>query len=294
MRSRTHTSVYNLLNEKMRKIYFFCAIMVLTLQTVFGWGGSGHKLIVKHAMELLPAEMKDFQQLSDYLISEASQPDQRKKYIKDESPKHFIDIDFFKEFNQARMIEDKDSLCKIYGDSVVTANGTLPWTLQETYQQLVLAMKNKQKEKTKEMLRDLSHYLADAHQPMHTVTNYNGQLSGQTDIHERYESKMLNAHLPELENVFSTLAKIKKIDNPNHEFFQIVYRANARSAILFFADKTASLETSGKYDSLYYAILWFKTKDVTEEALCEASADIASIYYTAWLEAGKPKFNRFK
>ncbi|MDP2362979.1 MAG: S1/P1 nuclease [Ignavibacteria bacterium] len=278
----------------MKQLYFFCAIMVLTLQAVYGWGESGHKLIVKHAMILLPAEMKDFRQLSDYLIAEAGQPDQRRKYMKDEYPKHFIDIDFFKEFNRARMIENKDSLCKIYGDSVITENGTLPWTLQETYHQLVFAMKNKQKEKTKELMRDLSHYLADAHQPMHTILNYNGQLSGQTDIHERYESEMLNAHLPELDKAFPTSTKIKKIVDPNREFFQIIYRSNARSAILFSADKAATVETSGKYDSLYYAILWFKTKDVTEEALEEASAKIASIYYTAWLEAGKPKFNRFK
>ncbi|MFA4924136.1 MAG: hypothetical protein WC557_08105, partial [Ignavibacteriaceae bacterium] len=241
-----------------------------------------------------PAEMKDFRKFSDYLIAEASQPDQRKKYMKDEYPKHFIDLDFFKEFNQARMIENKDSLYKIYGDSVVTLNGILPWVLEDTYRQLVLAMKQKLKEKTKELMRDLSHYFADAHQPMHTVLNYNGQLSGQTDIHERYESEMINAHLQELEKVFSTSIKVKRIDDPNREFFQIVYRANARCAILFFADKAAVLETSGKYDSLYYAILWFKTKYVTEEALQEAAEDIAAVYYTAWLEAGKPKFNSFK
>ena len=263
-------------------------------QTIFGWGGSGHKLIVKHAMMLLPDEMKDFRQLSDYLISEASQPDRRKKYIKDEYPKHFIDIDFFKEFHLARMIEDKDSLSKIYGDSVVTVNGILPWVLRETYEQLVAAMKKKHKEKTKELMRDISHYLADAHQPMHTVLNYNGQLSGQTDIHSRYESEMVNAHLPELEKAFLNDLKPKKIADPSREFFQTVYRSNARSSILFASDKAAVAETSGKYDSLYYAILWFKTKYVTEEALQEAAEDIATIFYTAWLEAGKPMFNRFK
>lgn len=278
----------------MRKFYFLFTLVVLLFQVNYGWGSKGHKVIVKHAMILLPEEMKDFRQLTDYLIEEASQPDQRKKYMKDEYPKHFIDIDFFKEFNLARMIEDKDSLCKIYGDSMVTANGILPWTLEETYQQLVLAMKNNQMEKTKEMMRDISHYLADAYQPMHTVTNYNGQLSGQLDIHERYESEMLNTHLQELEQTFSGSEKIQKFENPRHEFFQIIYRTNARCAILFFADKSASEETSGKYNSLYYDILWFKAKYVTEEALHEAATDIASIYYTAWLEAGKPEFNNFK
>ncbi|MFA6598361.1 MAG: S1/P1 nuclease [Ignavibacteriaceae bacterium] len=278
----------------MRKIYFLFALVVLLFQVNYGWGAKGHKLIVKHAMILLPDEMKDFRQLTDYLIDEAAQPDQRKKYMKDEYPKHFIDIDFFKEFNRARMIENKDSLCKIYGDSVVTENGTLPWTLEATYRQLVLAMKNFQLEKTKEMMRDLSHYLADAHQPMHTVINYNGQLSGQKDIHGRYESDMINAHMPELENAFSNSAKIQNIKNPEHDFFKIIYRSNARSAILFSADKIASVETSGKYDSLYYAILWFKTKYVTEEALQEAAVKIASVYYTAWLEAGKPDFKNLK
>jgi len=278
----------------MKKIYFLCVLVVLLFQVNYGWGSKGHKLIVKHVMIFLPNEMKDFRQLTDYLIDEAAQPDQRKKYMMDEYPKHFIDIDFFKEFNQARMVEDKDSLCEVYGDSVVTANGTLPWTLMDTYRQLVDAMKNTQLEKTKEMMRDLSHYLADAHQPMHTLMNYNGQLSGQTNIHGRYESDMINGHLPELEGAYSSSANIQSIKNPGADFFQIIYRSNARSAILFVADKIASAETEGKYDSLYYDILWFKTKYVTEEALQEAAVAVASIYYTAWLEAGKPEFNRFK
>ena len=278
----------------MNKFFLSLLILVLAIQNIHGWGEKGHKLIVKHAMEILPTEMKDFRQLSEYLIAEASQPDRRKKYIADEFPRHFIDLDYFKEFNHARMIEDRDSLSKIYGDSVVTINGILPWVLEDTYHKLVLAMKQKQKVKTKEMMRDLSHYFVDAHQPMHTILNYNGQLSGQTGIHERYESEMVNAHLPELEKVFVKNVKVKKIDNLKNDFFQTVYRSNARSAILFSADLVAANETSGKYDSLYYKILWFKTKYVTEEAIQEAAEGIAAVYYTAWLEAGKPKFNSFK
>ncbi|NCS81039.1 MAG: hypothetical protein GW788_04730 [Ignavibacteria bacterium] len=278
----------------MNKFFLSLLLLVLAIQNIYGWGENGHKMIVKHAMEILPAEMKDFRQLSDYLIAEASQPDRRKKYMADEFPKHFIDLDYFKEFNQARMIEERDSLSKIYGDSVVTTNGILPWILEETFQKLVLAMKSKQKEKVKELMRDLTHYFADAHQPMHTILNYNGQLSGQTDIHGRYESKMINDHLSELEKTFSKNVNISKIDNPRDEFFQIIYRANARSAILFFADLAAVSETSGKYDSLYYTILWFRTKYVTEEALQEAAEDIAAVFYTAWLEAGKPKYTTFK
>jgi len=278
----------------MNKFFLSLLILVLAIQNIHGWGEKGHKLIVKQAMEILPAEMKDFRQLKEYLIAEAAQPDRRKKYIADEYPKHFIDLDYFKEFNQARMIEDKDSLSKIYGDSVVTINGILPWILEDTYRKLVLAMKHKQKEKTKELMRDFSHYFADAHQPMHTILNYNGQLTGQTDIHGRYESEMVNAHLSELEKIFSKKVKVEKIDNLKNDFFQTVYRSNARSAILFSADLIAAGETSGKYNALYYKILWFKTKYVTEEAIQEAAEDIAAVYYTAWLEVGKSKFNSFK
>jgi len=278
----------------MKKVLILSTIMALTLQSVYGWGAKGHKLIAKHAVMLLPAEMKDFRQLSDYLIAESNQPDRRKEYLKDEGPKHYINIDFYKEFNQARMVEKRDSLAKIYGSRVVAEHGVLPWILEDTYHQLVTALKKKEKEKTKEMMRDLCHYLADAHQPMHTTSNYNGQLSGQLDIHERYESMMLDEHLYELDNASPACGKIKKIADPAHFFFQTIYTANARGPILLAADKAAVLQSNGNYDSLYYAILWFKTKEVTEEALQEASLSLASIYFTAWLEAGKPKFNSLK
>ena len=40
---------------------------------------------------------------------------------------------------------------------------------------------------------DLGHYVADAHVPLHTSLNYNGQLTGQKGIHAFWESR-----LPEL------------------------------------------------------------------------------------------------
>ena len=36
----------------------------------------------------------------------------------------------------------------------------------------------------------IGHYVADAHVPLHAVLNYNGQLTGQTGIHNRWEDEL--------------------------------------------------------------------------------------------------------
>jgi len=278
----------------MKQIFLIFLSTVLISSSLFGWGENGHKMITKHAVAYLPSEMKDFQILSDYLIKNCLDPDHRKKYIKDEANKHYINIDYYTEFNHARMIESKDSLVKVYGDSVVTEYGVLPWALEKTFDNLVDAMQKHNLQATKEMMRDMAHYLADAFQPMHTVSNYNGQFTGQLDIHERYETYMINQHLNELDASFGSCGTLQLIASPLHIFFETIARSNATCPVLFTADDVAVRETHRKYDSLYYTILWFKTKAITEEIFQAAAAAIASIYYTAWVVAGKPEFNSLK
>ena len=37
---------------------------------------------------------------------------------------------------------------------------------------------------------EIGHYIGDAHVPLHTTENYNGQLSGQEGIHAFWESRL--------------------------------------------------------------------------------------------------------
>ena len=111
-------------------------ILFLLTTFSFPWGEKGHKLIASKAIELLKGKIKNIEQYKDYITEHSVDPDLRKNRDKTEGPKHFIDIDFYEEFLSGRMIKDKNQLITLYGDSIVTKIGLLPWATIETFNNL--------------------------------------------------------------------------------------------------------------------------------------------------------------
>ncbi len=272
------------MNEKLVLLFLF---ILLPVSFILGWGAEGHKLISNKAISMLPEEMKDFVKWQDYITTHSVDPDLRRNSDKSEAPKHFIDIDFYPEFLDGKMIEDKSQLISEYGDTTVTKMGLLPWATLETYNNLVSSLKEKNRDKVLIYAADLGHYAADGHQPMHTMMNYNGQMSGQKGIHFRYESIMVDSNLTEIKNDFSA-AKTVYISNPLSFIFNYITDANSVSDVIYDADLYAFKYAKSREDAEYYRLLWYKTKYITEMQIDNAARDFASLLYTAWVDAGKP------
>lgn len=268
-------------------------IIIIPSMISFAWGEKGHKVINGKAVDLLPPEMSLFKQWKNYIIDHASDADKRKAYDKTEGPKHFIDLDYYKEFNSGEMIENLDSLIEIYGDSVVTVTGTLPWSTYSAFTNLVASLKDKDRDKSLIYASDLGHYVADGHQPLHVVLNYNGQLTNQKGIHARYEINMVDSHINELDSI-SGNCNTKYVTDPQKYIFRYIYSSNSFSNIILDADETAQQQTGSTQSEEYYKILWNRTKYMTENEFTSAENAIASLIYTAWIDAGKPKFSQIK
>ena len=272
------------------KIKIFLFVLFLPMGFIYSWGEKGHQVISKNAVMLLPKEMASFNAWKDYMVEHASDADIRRKTDKTEAPRHYIDIDFYKEFLNGNMIENQDELISKYGDSTVTANGILPWTTQETLNSLTVALKEKNRDKALIYAADLGHYVADGHQPMHTTVNYNGQLTDQKGVHFRYEVTMVDMHIDTLEDVVDS-SNINYIKDPLSFIFNYISNANSVNNVLLDADKLAHQETGSTESDDYYRIMWFRTKYVTEMQFKTAEEDLSSLLYTAWVNAGKPTFS---
>ena len=259
--------------------------------SAFPWGDKGHKLINKKAVLYLPSTMKSYKKWADYLEEHAPDPDIRKKDDKTEAPKHFIDIDFYKEFLAGNMIENEDSLITEYGEKEVIKQGILPWATLQTYQNLILAFKDKDKAKALRYAADLGHYVADGHQPMHTVMNYNGQLTDQKGVHARYEIHMVDDHLAALDSSFDP-QPVTLVKNPLEYIFNYISDANSVCNVLMDADNFAFKQTNSRRSNAYYNLLWFRTKYITEIQFNKSAEDFAALLYTAWVKGGKPAFNK--
>ncbi len=269
------------------KLFRSFLIILFIPALISGWGDKGHKIITKYAMQLLPIEMNFPFDLRSAIVDHSTDPDHRKKDVKDEYPKHFIDIDFYKEFRDGKMIQSFDSLVTLYGDSLVTEMGTLPWATMQSYSNLVNAFKENNRDRIILYGSDIAHYIEDGHQPQHTTLNYNGQLTNQKGIHFRYESDMFKKFAGEIEENFYGITP-DYVSDITSFIFDYITESNSYNDLILYADKSASEVTSGEFNDHYYSLLWFKTKYVTFNRVSLGAYRTASLIYSAWIDAGKP------
>ncbi len=278
---------------KFKSVFIFAFIVFLFLTPKnYPWGKVGHKLINKEAVGIFPPEMIAFKGWQDYLIDHAVDADDRRKFDKTEPPKHYIDIDYYKEFNNGRMIYDEQQLEAIYGDSIVKAIGLLPWATINTYNNLINAFKENNRDKALIYAADLAHYIADGHQPFHTVMNYNGQLTNQKGIHGRYEIDMIDKYYNQIMGTISP-DKVNYINDPLNYIFNYISNSNSVCNVILDADNFAYNAVKNHDSDEYYRLLWLKTKYITTIQLTKASEDVASLIYSAWVDAGKPDYKLF-
>lgn len=175
--------------------FIFIALFLCCFITCHPWGFHAHKSINYHAVFLLPEPLYSyFRPHIDDIRELATRADQRRYSVANEGMKHFIDLDHYeKAVPLDTVVKDLDSAIKVYTLDSIHLHGFLPWNLKFCFFSLVKAFKDNDTSKVIRKAADLGHYIADAHVPLHTTENYNGQLSGQEGIHGLWESR-----LPEL------------------------------------------------------------------------------------------------
>ena len=264
-------------------------VIISSFKLSFAWGNKAHRLVNVRAIEMLPEEMNLMKEWKEYIGDRASDADIRRDNRSDttEWPKHFIDIDYYAEFVAGKMIYNKDELISLYSAETVTKMGLLPWAALEAYNKLVQSFKEKNRDKVLIFAADLGHYVADGHQPFHTMLNYDGQLTDQKGIHGRYESEMVNRYIDQISNSLTT-REIKYVGNPLEYIFDYLTASNFYSPIIFTADKITYAQTSSHGSGDYYRLMWFRTKHVTINQLSDAAGALASLIYSAWIDAGRP------
>jgi len=263
-----------------------CILFILFI-SLSSWGEKGHYKINSSCTQFFPNKIKHLQDWSAKLAEHGSDADKRRRTDRFEAVRHYIDIDNYTDFvNNHKIVEDQDAACRTYERTFVTKNGTLPWATDSTYHALVQNFKLKEWNRALLTAADLGHYVGDGHMPLHLTTNYDGKLTSQAGIHERYESTMINQFVIEI-NV--ERSRIRKIKNVKSYIFKYIYDNYQYKDSLLAADKLAYSEANGEYSNAYYQSLWKNTKGFTNTLIAGSSKAMAELIYTAWIEAGKPK-----
>lgn len=271
-----------------------CAAIVLSLLTALdagGWGWNAHRFFNRVAVYHLPGEMMLFIQDSTFFSTHSIDADQRRvtgdTSLYAEAPRHFMDIDDYPNFQT--IPRSLDSLIMIFGWERVKQNGTSPWATVWNYDSLVLQLRRGAWESAKLTASDIGHYVGDAHQPLHNTVNYNGQFSNNYGIHSRYETTMLSTTYY-LNSLYIVPDTVHYVANRINYVFDYVIRTNGLVDTVLRADTYAKSVSgwngSGTAPASYYNALWQRTRNITLSQMQLGTRALASLWYSAWVDAG--------
>ena len=204
-----------------------------------------------------------------------------------EGPRHFLDIDIYGPYPFEELPHNYDEAVAKFGVEDVTKRGVATWRIAEYTQLLSEAMKSGDTEKIVQTAGALAHYVEDIHMPLHVVKNYNGQLTNQHGVHQRFEDDMVDAYA---EQIHLSPETASEIEDPLEAAFDIVLDSYVYADNLLHADRTAKLGED-TYGTPYLEKLFRFSGWIAVQRMNDAATATASYWYTAWLLAGKPKLN---
>lgn len=250
------------------------------------WGKTGHEATNKISIEAVPGELREFYQiyLSD-IVKLAMAADHAKNSDPAERPRHFIDIDLYGEYPFAQLPEDYETAKKKFGEEILIGRGIVPWQIERTYDELVKAFKETN---LRDVLRHsawLGHYVGDAHVPLHTTANHDGQLTGQKGLHSYFESRLLDKHIKPEEIKPAQGQKIS--DKPHKLAFRWVRESYSYLQPLLDADAANGGKTNKRNLDGFAKV----AKPIAVDRLTKGCARVASLWYSAWVEAEKPSLS---
>ncbi|HET9053408.1 MAG TPA: zinc dependent phospholipase C family protein, partial [Cyclobacteriaceae bacterium] len=252
------------------------------------------------AVFTLPPEMIGFYKRNIRYITEAAvNPDRRRYTVVDEAPRHYLDIDHYGDSALYKMPRYWSDAVAKYTEDTLKAYGIVPWHINTMYYRLKDAFMLRDPSKILHNAADLGHYIADAHVPLHTTKNYNGQLTGQDGIHGFWESR-----LPELfaKNYDFFTGRAEYIHNPQLAAWKAIEGSNIHldSVLLLekrltekFGEKKFSFETKGKQTIKVYSVEFSTAyhnalSGMVEQRMRDAIKMTGDFWYTAWVDAGQP------
>ncbi len=254
--------------------------------SVHGWGGRVHMDINRAAALNVPDDMAAWRDYAKLLSRYSIQPDLWKGTDEAEGSLHYLDAERFQPIAITNLPEDHARLFELTGRDAA-ADGLLPWVIMDVQNKLTQAMASNDWELAARCAAALGHYVADAHQPLHTTEHYDGSRTEDgSGLHLRWEEKMPFFFW---KTELISPAPAQYIKDPWSAVLQWLDQSHARFRPIYTADQKASDESDeGVGSADYYGRLWKDSRGVFVDQVNAAVSDLSSLWYTAWIRAGRP------
>ena len=267
-------------------------------QQLLNWGFFGHRMINRQAVFALPPEMYPFFRINIREISELGvRPDQRRYAVPWEGQRHYVDFEAYEGVLQKwRSSAD-------YTDSIDAnyrrEHGDLPRQVMIHSKMLTKAMFEKRAQDVIRLAAEIGHYIGDAHVPLHTTENYDGQLTSQEGIHGLWETRLPELHYEQY-NLFEI--RLRYLDDPYAEIWRVLDESHSlvdsvlriekemseRFSGQIMSHETRGNQTSRQFSQAYSNVYEKNLNGMVERRMRDAISLTASFWYTCWVDAGMP------
>ncbi len=239
-------------------------VLLLCPRQSQAWGRSGHRLVVNKAIDTLPPEIRWYFEAN------------------------FIALDKYGRFPFAALPRVYKAAVTKFSKPKLDANGLLPWQIGVYSEKLTEAMKTGKWEEAKLYAAILANYVAEAHDPFNTTDNFDGRLSGQPGINERFGSALIDR--------YSSFFPMRPndaifIDDPTDRAFDACLSSHSWLETILLADRNARRGTNSFTDE-YYDRFYNQAAAILIRQLSDAATDVGSFWLTAWINAGRPQLPR--
>ncbi|MGC3944228.1 MAG: zinc dependent phospholipase C family protein [Chryseolinea sp.] len=264
------------------------------------WGFYAHQEINELAIYTLPAELIAFYKPNLAYIREVSvNPDRRRHSVPEEAPRHYIDLDHYGDSASYILHKNWKDAVDCFSEDTLTAYGIVPWHISRMYYALRDAFLLKDPARILKVSSELGHYVGDAHVPLHTTENYNGQLTGQDGIHGFWESRLpelfardFNFLVGRAYYVTDPLAAAWQAIRDSHDAVDSVLDIE-RELTVDHEGRKFSFESKGRITAKVYAESFARSyhkrlHGMVARRMRAAIRLTGSLWYSAWIDAGQP------
>jgi hypothetical protein len=255
----------------------------------FSWGNNAERLIVNHAVDTLPSDLRPFFEANrDFLMQHVNDPLNELDKRPGERLNHFIELDRYGKFPFEALPRSYKAALAKYSKSKIESTGLLPWEIGVYSQKLTEDLRNGRWEAAKLDAALLADYVAEAHDPFNTTENFDGKLTGQSGVNDRFNTILIDRYgsffpMNPHDSFFIT--------DPTDFAFEMCLNAHSLVESVLLADRSARRGLTS-YTDEYYDRFYNLVAGSLIKQLSDASTDVGSYWLTAWTNAGKPTLPR--
>jgi hypothetical protein len=268
--------------------FFSCTALLLSLflpSSARAWGNSAQRLVLNKAVDTLPADVRGFFDANRIdLLRHVTDPFDAIAKNPNERHNHYLNLDKYGRFPFEALPRNYKAALAKFGKSKLDSNGLLPWQIGVYSQKLTEALRAGKWEEAKVDAAILAYYVAEAHDPFNTTDNFDGRLSTQPGVNERFGTALIDRY-----SSFFPMrpADASLVSDPTEQAFDICLSSHATLESILLADRN-SRRGEASYTDDYYDRFYNLVAPSLLHQLSNAATSVGSYWLTAWTNAGKP------